>query len=64
MFYQSLSVLPEEYINAIQKSTLLMLQKEIPDQINILAAKYAKENKKMVMLDCGGRDEPITDELI
>jgi hypothetical protein len=32
--------------------------------MNVLAAKYAKEKGKMVMLDCGGRDDDIPSELI
>jgi|JI91814BRNA_FD_contig_31_9650615_length_474_multi_1_in_0_out_0_1 hypothetical protein len=28
-------------------------------QINTLAAKYAKSKGKVVMLDCGGRDDVI-----
>lgn len=27
--------------------------------INVLAAKYAKSKGKIVMLDCGGRDDHI-----
>lgn len=33
-------------------------------QINVLAAKYAKEKGKKVMLDCGGRDDHIPEELL
>lgn len=32
--------------------------------INVLAAKYAKEKGKIVMLDCGGRDDHIPVELL
>jgi hypothetical protein len=28
-------------------------------KMNVLAAKYAKEKGKMVILDCGGRDDVI-----
>lgn len=31
-----------------------MLQREIPEQINAVAAKYARENKVKVILDMGG----------
>lgn len=41
-----------------------MLQKEIPMAINILAAKYAKSQNKIVMLDCGGSDEEIPEDLL
>ncbi len=30
-------------------------------QINVLAAKYAKNKGKIVILDCGGRDDLIPD---
>lgn len=32
--------------------------------MNVLTAQYAKEKGKMVMLDCGGRDDDIPSELI
>lgn len=28
-------------------------------EIDLLAAKYAKSKGKIVILDCGGRDDPI-----
>ena len=37
---------------------------EIPLEMNILAAKYAKDLSKIVALDCGGRDDPITSEFL
>jgi ribokinase len=33
-------------------------------KINVLAAQYAKTKGKIVMLDCGGRDDAIPDELM
>jgi hypothetical protein len=30
-------------------------------KMNVLAARYAKLQGKMVMLDCGGRDDVIPD---
>lgn len=41
-----------------------MLQREIPEFVNILAARVAKEAGTLVMLDIGGRDEPLSDELL
>jgi len=32
--------------------------------INLLAAKYATSKGKTVILDCGGRDDDIPDELL
>jgi ribokinase len=43
---------------------ILLLQREIPEFVNVLAAKVAKEAGTMVILDVGGRDEPITTELL
>ena len=37
---------------------------EIPQEINLLAAKYAKSKGKLVVLDCGGRDEKLKDEFV
>jgi sugar/nucleoside kinase (ribokinase family) len=33
-------------------------------EIDVLAAKYAKSKGKTVILDCGGRDDPIPEELL
>jgi ribokinase len=43
---------------------VLMLQREIPEFVNIAAAKIAKEAGTKVLLDIGGRDEPLSDELL
>jgi len=40
------------------------MQREIPHEMNVLVAKYAKSQGKLVILDYGGRDEPCTDELL
>ena len=37
---------------------------EVPYNINLLAAKHMHSNKKLVMLDCGGRDDKINDDLL
>ncbi len=41
-----------------------MLQREIPEYVNVIAARVAKEAGTMVILDMGGRDEPLSEELI
>ena len=46
------------------KSSLLLLQREVPEEINIKAAKMAKENKVPVILDVGGEDSPISNDLL
>jgi sugar/nucleoside kinase (ribokinase family) len=33
-------------------------------EVDLLAAKYAKSKGKTVILDCGGRDDPIPQELL
>jgi len=42
----------------------LLLQREIPEYVNIIAARTAKEAGTIVILDMGGRDEPLSVELI
>lgn len=39
---------------------ILLLQREIPEFVNVVAARTAKEAGTLVMLDVGGRNEPIT----
>ena len=41
-----------------------MLQKEVPMHIDVLAAKFAYSKGKTVILDCGGRDDNIPNELL
>jgi hypothetical protein len=43
---------------------MLLLQREIPEFANIIAAKTAKKYGTIVMLDMGGKDEPLTPELL
>ena len=33
-------------------------------EIDVLAAQYAKSKGKKVILDCGGRDDPISEDLL
>ena len=60
----SKEALREEFVQAIQKSDILLLQREIPEYVNIQGAKIANAAGKLVVLDVGGRDEPLTDELL
>ena len=39
--YASLDQLPQQFVKGIESCDILMLQKEIPTQINVLAAKLA-----------------------
>ena len=41
-----------------------MLQREITQEINVLAAIYAQKNNTLVVLDYGGRDEPMDNVLL
>lgn len=59
--------LDESWYQAIAESNVLLLQREIPEKINILAARCAKEvqtHEITVILDMGGRDEVISKELV
>lgn len=40
------------------------MQREIPEEINIAACKIAKKHNVLTVLDVGGVDKPITDELL
>ena len=40
------------------------MQREIPEEVNIEAAKIAKENGGITILDIGGADTPLSDELL
>lgn len=43
---------------------ILLLQREIPEYVNVVAARVAKQAGTMVILDVGGRDEPLSEELL
>lgn len=58
-YYHNLDSLPEEYMKAIDRCAFVQLQKEVPTKLNTLAAKYAKSKGKLVILDCGGRDDDL-----
>ena len=58
--------LGQNWVNTIQQSNILLLQREIPEKVNIAAAQAAKdaENSVLVVLDMGGNDTPISPKLI
>ena len=58
--------LPEEWIKAIESSDLLLMQREIPEQINVAASKVAKNAKQniTIVLDIGGMDTKLSDDLL
>jgi len=41
-----------------------LLQREIPEYVNVIAARVAKEAGTMVILDVGGRDELLSHDLL
>jgi len=55
---------PETMKETIRASSILLLQREIPEVVNIEAAQVAKSAGKMVVLDVGGREEPMSQELL
>lgn len=54
----------ESVQDTIRKAGALLLQREIPEQVNVVLAKIAKEANVPVYLDAGGVDEPISEELL
>ena len=61
---EDLKELDTDFTNQIKTSKILLLQREIPEHINIIAAKIAKESGVTVILDAGGMDIPISKELL
>ena len=59
-------LLSDKWRQALGESDLLIMQRDLPDQVNIAAATAAREvgDKAFVVLDMGGREEFICDELI
>eukprot|EP00466_Bigelowiella_natans_P003162 jgi/Bigna1/70855/fgenesh1_pg.13_\ len=56
--------LPTKLVTAIQSAATVLLQQEIPDRINLAVAKCAKETKVPVMMDVGGEERELSDELL
>ena len=59
-----LTELDSDFESQIKSSKILLLQREIPEHINILGAKAAKSSGVTVILDAGGMDIPISKELL
>lgn len=49
---------------AIQNAAVVLLQREIPDEINLLVAKTAQKANVPVFLDLGGFDTPVMEEVL
>ncbi|XP_024536698.1 uncharacterized protein LOC9646316 [Selaginella moellendorffii] len=58
------SSIPVQAEETIRKAGALLLQREIPDDVNIEAAKIAREADIPVIMDAGGFDSPIPEELL
>lgn len=43
---------------------ILLLQREIPEYVNVVAARTAKQAGTLVILDVGGRDELLSKDLL
>jgi ribokinase len=55
---------PQAWVQAIEQSCLLLLQREIPESVCLQAARIASKSQVKVVLDLGGRDDPVSSELI
>ncbi|XP_020528594.1 uncharacterized protein LOC18443326 isoform X2 [Amborella trichopoda] len=56
--------LPEEDLWVVRNAGVLLLQREIPDAVNIQVAKAANSAHVPVILDAGGMEGPIPRELL
>ena len=59
-----LESLDPQFVETIKASKILLLQRELPEHVNTIAAKVAKDANVTVILDAGGHDIPITDSLL
>lgn len=56
--------LSDEDLEVVRNAGIVLLQREIPDSVNIQVAKAARNAGVPVILDAGGMDGPIPHELI
>lgn len=56
--------LPEPMFEGIQRSQAVLLQREIPDEVNLHATVYAKTLNKLVIMDAGGKEGMLPQELL
>ncbi|CAH8391075.1 unnamed protein product [Eruca vesicaria subsp. sativa] len=54
----------DEELEIVRNAGVVLLQREIPDSINIQVAKAVKKEGVPVILDVGGMDTPIPNELL
>ncbi|KDP24717.1 hypothetical protein JCGZ_25708 [Jatropha curcas] len=56
--------LSDQHLGVVRNAGIILLQREIPDSVNIQVAKAAKNVGVPVILDVGGMDTPIPLELL
>ncbi|GAB4849280.1 hypothetical protein Ancab_004080 [Ancistrocladus abbreviatus] len=56
--------LSDEDLEIVRNAGIILLQREIPDSVNIQVAKAAKGAGVPIILDAGGMDAPIPKELL
>ncbi|OMJ94205.1 hypothetical protein SteCoe_2690 [Stentor coeruleus] len=61
---QAWTTLPETMKQPILQANALMIQRGIPDTVNLEAASLAHSNGVLVVMDAGGKNGPISDELL
>ncbi|XP_051124823.1 ribokinase [Andrographis paniculata] len=57
-------ILDEQILEVVRNAGILLLQREIPDFVNIQVARVARSAGVPVILDAGGFDAPIPPELL
>lgn len=56
--------MPEDWEKAISEAKVLLMQREIPEKVNVEACKIAKKNGVITILDMGGNDVPLDPEML
>lgn len=54
----------DDYLEVVRSAGIVLLQREIPDFVNVQVAKAARTAGVPVILDAGGVDAPIPSELL
>jgi sugar/nucleoside kinase (ribokinase family)/sugar phosphate isomerase/epimerase len=55
----------DEYLDHVMNGTqCLLLQREIPEHVNLILARYAKKKQILVLQDVGGEDRSISGEML
>ena len=62
--YKEANDLPQEWENSIRQANVLLMQREVPEHVNVKAARIAQQNGCQVILDVGGSDLPLSHELL